>query len=364
MGFWMLAGHVVVSLGVPSHVPHAINRIPYATLTYAQVSEHRRMDRPLIISDVPSDQSPCFGSLSSRSYGHESNISGDPLINAMLRHCRGDVVVERMHSRTKRKGLSHIGKVSFRRFLELWSRNGFQEEFASTVGKVGPVFAAATDSIRTHCKHLWRHLRFPSYFSGEMQVHSERRGESFRMDAEHNDYPTFYFSQKGCGQALHVDIPKTEIWTAVCRGLKRYFAVPLSVAWYRFGKNTNFHQLLRQRNFDAQGHWELPLWEGTVSPGEVLYLPAGSLHAIWSEEDTINIINNFVDVGRLLPVSEVNVEMLRICGSDCASMLEWLQSPARFTEVVDAIGKVSDPNTTARGFPAWGELVGKARKDW
>ena len=79
-----------------------------------------------------------------------------------------------------------------------------------------------------------------------------------------------------------------------------------------------------------------------------------------AEEDTINIIDNFIDAGNLLPASKVNMEMLRICGDRCSAMLEWLECPSRLTDVSDALGKVIDPNTTARGFPAWGDLLRKA----
>merc|ERR1712124_146485 len=48
-----------------------------------------------------------------------------------------------------------------------------------------------------------------------------------------------------------------------------------------------------------------PIGTGIVGPGELLYLPAGAVHAVDALEDTVNIVNNIADVGNLVEPSAV-----------------------------------------------------------
>lgn len=320
----------------PDHI-HPIPRVPYAKLTFQQFYlQFRQQDRPLIITDVPHEQFPCFGGLGSFN-------------DSMLLDCKGSLPVHKMvDSPGIRKGVQLVALAPFKEFVHLFAVKG---GFNSRCGPIGPVYSDS-GSIRDHCRSLWRHLRFPAFFTGQMRLHAGRTGVPY---SENPHFPAFYFSQKGARQTWHMDEPRTELWSAICRGRKRYRVAPLSRAWRRWGVGVDLGVHLSRPGLRPL---RLPVWEGTAAPGEVLYLPAGALHAVLAEEDTVNIVDNFVDASGLGPVSGVNARLLEHEAAH-AGLAQWLRQPGMRTRTFDGGGVVLDANATARGFPSWADLVAK-----
>eukprot|EP00446_Apocalathium_sp_SHHI-4_P050313 CAMPEP_0177363416 /NCGR_PEP_ID=MMETSP0368-20130122/38238_1 /TAXON_ID=447022 ORGANISM="Scrippsiella hangoei-like, Strain SHHI-4" /NCGR_SAMPLE_ID=MMETSP0368 /ASSEMBLY_ACC=CAM_ASM_000363 /LENGTH=219 /DNA_ID=CAMNT_0018826195 /DNA_START=325 /DNA_END=983 /DNA_ORIENTATION=+ len=120
----------------------------------------------------------------------------------------------------------------------------------------------------------------------------------------------------------------------------------LGEAW----KGRRLAQILK----NPDGHSSLPIWEGVVSRGEILYLPAGAIHGIWAEEDTVNVVLDSIDVGGLGPVSQRNAELMEEAvmqgGGGAAlykNLYRWFRNPQMRLQVFDGEGPVRDPNATA-----------------
>jgi len=265
----------------------------------------------------------------------------------MLHACTGSIRVDKMVSGvTARKGIQRFAQMPFRAFMRLFGQQGsFDRQFSG----VEPVMATSSGAINEHCSNLWPHLRFPAYFTGEMCLVPGTSGWPCSR------FPQLYFSQKGSRQTFHTDTAKTEMWSAICRGQKRYSVVPITEVWQKLGRNFNLPRALRRPEDWPLG---LRIWEGVLNAGEVLYLPAGAVHAVRTEEDTINVVDNFVDAGNLGPLSSVNVDLMKQGEHHpYGIMLDWLSRENMRTNIFDTRGLVQDANTTAAGFPPWGTLA-------
>eukprot|EP00746_Dinoflagellata_sp_MGD_P014774 gnl/MRDRNA2_/MRDRNA2_132538_c0_seq1.p1 gnl/MRDRNA2_/MRDRNA2_132538_c0~~gnl/MRDRNA2_/MRDRNA2_132538_c0_seq1.p1 ORF type:complete len:417 (+),score=68.30 gnl/MRDRNA2_/MRDRNA2_132538_c0_seq1:110-1360(+) len=341
-----------------------IDRIPYEQATFAKVYEFRYTDRPVIITDVPAEYSPCFGRVGGDPPS-PGNLSGDRLINTLLKKCRWKIQVSKMADTTVRKGVVDVGELDISDFLGLFTNDG-RKRFQDLAGHLGPVHGASK-SIRDHCPSLWQYIRFPAYFTGDLhlrypkgKIEHEGLPKFTIVDAE---YPSLYITQKGARMTYHVDGPETEVWLAVCRGKKKYRITPLSLVWQKFdGYVSNLQSVLQRLAVEPDNHpFGLPVWQGSIELGDVMYMPAGAVHSVETQEDTINIVNNFLDAGGISPFSQINLEMLRADLEKHRSVLEWTASPEGLhgTDVFDNAGIVTSPQVTARGFPTWGDLVMK-----
>jgi len=351
---WFVALVVFVRLCLGGQT-RAIRRIPYGKLTFLEFFKFfRQGDRPFILTDVPNEQSPCFGELSvpPRSV---RNVSEDPLMRALRRHCqRGSVPIQRMVRDEIRKGLSTELWVHMREFLQLWGHPGkLHAKLGLDVAQAGGL-SVITQGIQDHCSpELWKHIRFPAYFSGEVRLRAKEWGLAYD---EYDGYPSIYFSQKGLSMTMHVDNFATEIWSAICRGKKKYRITPFSVARRHLPTFASFEERWATLN-NASALADIPTWEGIVGPGEVLYFPASALHAVEALEDTFNIVNNFIDAGWLGSLSPGAMEGLILEKKD--SLLEWFKAPR--LEVFDEVGTVTTANVTPRGFPEFGDLLERIR---
>jgi len=110
---------------------------------------------------------------------------------------------------------------------------------------------------------------------------------------------------------------------------------------------------------DAEGvPLGVPIREGVLEAGEVLYMPAGAVHSVDALEDTVNFLANFVDIGGLGPLSDINIRLLEDQAPDLAALLRnqsqlSMQERRRTWPVHHALGPVEGPASVARGFPRW-----------
>jgi len=327
---------------------YEIQKVAYENLTFKEFHDFRVQDRPLVITGVPREHRTCFGGL--RDYS-----------DLRFRDCNGSVHVNVItDGEGQRKGSRVVGTMPFQEFLEFFSTPGGLESRFGTKGPFGGTFVQQddpeNDSIRKLCPKSWRDLRLPAYFTGQMGLHS---GTGIII----------YFSQRGFRHTFHVDLPRTEFWGSICRGRKRYRVVPFSIAVPGLvpeaESSTATLRALKMRLLrDAEGvPLGVPIWEGVLEAGEVLYMPAGAVHSVDAPEDTVNFLANFIDIGGLGPLSDINIRLLEDQAPDLAALLRnqsqlSMQERRRTWPVHDALGPVEDPASVARGFPRWGDLVG------
>lgn len=310
--------------------------VNYGELSFDRFSkEFRGADRPFVMRNIPPTQAPCFGALGAFN-------------SSMLNGCTGNVQLLKKTSGTaNRKGLKQIGNLNYTEFVRLLEEEG---GFERAYGK-GHYFGHG-QRIDYSCPDLWKHVRIPSYFTGQLLLRRVHQPGGIDM----------YFNTKGLTQTYHIDVPKAELWASVCSGRKRYRVVPRSVASQKIGWGGKLHKLLLLR--PEEWPLGLPVYHGEIGPGELVYLPAGSLHAVENLEDTLNIVNDVIDAGSLIPISAVNERIMR---AGCAS---WVVGPCRKgqfgnfldrmhrgTQVFDGQGAVSDAAKVPEGFPTWGDLV-------
>lgn len=326
---------------------YPIERVAYENLTFKEFYEFRMRDRPFVITGVPREQQTCFGS--QRDYS-----------DLRFRDCNGSVHVNVMtEGDGQRKGSRVVGTLPFQEFLELFSTPGGLEARFGTDGPFGGTFVQQddpeNDSIRKLCTRSWGDLRIPSYFTGQMGLQT---GTGIII----------YFSQRGFRQTFHVDLPRTEFWGSICRGRKLYRVVPFSVAVPGLvaeaeSATATLRALKLRLLRDAENvPLGVPVWEGIVEAGEVFYMPAGAVHAVNAPEDTVNFLANWIDIGGLGPLSDINIKLLKDQDPDLTALLEsqaqlGMQERLQSWPVLDAVGLVDDPASVARGFPRWGDLV-------
>merc|ERR1712032_1590399 len=92
-----------------------------------------------------------------------------------------------------RKGVYRVDLQCFGDFFKSFNaKDGFSE--------FGPVFANFFNDtdFGDRCKDLWRHFRFPAYFTGELSLWED-------LTRIYSAGPHFYFSQKGNRQTMHMD---------------------------------------------------------------------------------------------------------------------------------------------------------------
>lgn len=257
---------------------HEIQRVRYQDLTFALFGlEFRTRDRPLIITHVPKEQQPCFG-------------PSGPRIDELLRQCSGSVrLMPQGDSAVDRKSCGPPNKTDFTEFMELFAKvGGLQTHYQTDK----PFFADDAPDLVKNCGGLWNDVRIPAYFTGMAYAVS----------------PNFYFAQKGMKQQFHQDFLPAELWTSICRGKKKYRIVPISVAWMQLGRDRDLTRFCLRPEDAPMG---LHIWEGILNPGEVLWLGAGSLHSVINLEDTISIVQDFIDAGNLTQESWLNVELMK-----------------------------------------------------
>lgn len=308
---------------------HQIKRVRYEDLSFQQFyTEFRQGDRPVIITGIPAQQSPCFG------------YSGGYNKTKLQAECKAARISVKPFSTNywERKSCGQPVDMMFAEFLELFDRPGGLDE---RLGIAGPFFADWVD-IQKYCGDYGRSIRIPAYFTG----------------AVHSTCPSFYYGQKGFNQTWHVDYLPAELWTSICQGKKRFRIVPMSVAWEHLGNVSmkDMHRLLLRPS-----EWPLgmPIWEGEVEAGDLLWFPAGALHAVENLENSAGVVSNFIDAPNLAPLGSVITELLKDWG-------DWSR-PFNFRgfgsydnvslmPVFDELGKVIDASMTPRGYPLWGIL--------
>ena len=145
-------------------------------------------------------------------------------------------------------------------------------------------------------------------------------------------YPLLYISGANVDSMAHVDNDHTAFWTSVCFGKKIWRLVrnaEMLKRWPTWTATMGRRGLRSQRGLamedaargdvlalngtlhmghlawfpnlhdDAQLAEAMPggieLFEATVEPGEILYIPQGTIHAARSVGNTVMVVNNFID---------------------------------------------------------------------
>lgn len=117
--------------------------------------------------------------------------------------------------------------------------------------------------------------------------------------------PTLFLAAKGTGSALHVDFMQTHFWMALCQGSKHWRLLPredlaMLYPMYLTDLNPCFPVEL-DALADASEREVRPalqaaeLWEVTLQPGDVIFVPGGWPHQVSNLELSLAISANFID---------------------------------------------------------------------
>ena len=144
-------------------------------------------------------------------------------------------------------------------------------------------------------------LRIPKHFA-HCYLKRTRRPHCFS-----NTWPTLFLGARGTKSTLHVDQWQGHFWMVCLFGCKRWTlfhpddTALLYPSWAHGGLHPKFpslHQLQAQPT-------RYPLFqharrrEVVVHPGEVLFVPGGTPHAVENLTDSLALAGNFVDASNL-----------------------------------------------------------------
>lgn len=286
-------------------------------------------DTPMILTGIPASESPCFGLGPNQS---------EQLLLLLSQHCAGSIRLDRMAAWSERGGKKAFAQVPFQEFIASW-RAGQRPDPAAPHG---PIHGMEYPIMERCDWPLWADIRYPPFFSGDGALRAKAANVGY---GENRLYPALSFSEPGFLTAGHVDQPNNEIWIAMCHGRKRVRAVSVSSVaehWYegarlsRFASgrllrmsrgtpadlvlNLHFHSSpnLFDAAFLASELPLLPIFDGVVAGGEMLYLPTSCLHAVRTEERTVYVISNSVDMNGLIAPNPYQLPVkLDSCSQRC-----------------------------------------------
>ena len=200
--------------------------------------------------------------------------------------------------------LESSGKsVSIRDFIESIE----EEEQAGKETKKGYLFDW---SLPLHCPELYKDFSVPFYFE-------ESRDYLKKVDCSlyKRSWPSLFISPPGTVSDLHIDAFGSNFWMALLAGRKKWtFFQP---KWTPF---------LSPRYFDTfdpvfQVDWQqvkVERLEVTLTPGQVLFVPAGCPHRVENLEASVAVSGN---IG--------NVTILHIAKANLFSTLQWMKATSR-----------------------------------
>lgn len=261
-------------------------------------------DRPMILTDVPPAESPCLGGLQAEPAA---------LLEAMLQHCGGQLRLDVMAGESVRGGKRSLTTMDFKEFIRLWPHGGV----SASLGHEGPLLGLEYPLMERCSQRLWELVRIPPYFSGDAGLRAKAAGVRY---GENPGYPAVTFSDAGFLTLSHIDWPNNEIWIAMCFGRKAARTISISSIaehWDRGAQLSRFASGKRAQGLVLNPHFhrsfdlfdeafveeELPgveIWEGDLAGGEILYLPTSALHCVRTEERSVYVIADFVDLNSLL----------------------------------------------------------------
>jgi hypothetical protein len=181
-------------------------------------------------------------------------------------------------------------------------------------------------SLPLHCPDLAAELTIPHYFAGDF-LQRTPPGTLYR-----DSWPSLFVSPAGITSELHVDAFGSNFWMALFQGKKRWVFfppedTPLLYPTYTHSTDAVFEVNLSQPNFER--HPLLSLTHPTecvLSPGELLYVPAGSPHRVENIEPSLAISANYVDQSNFEGVlAELRVNALR--DERARALLHILEAP-------------------------------------
>jgi hypothetical protein len=181
-------------------------------------------------------------------------------------------------------------------------------------------------SLPLHCPELAKQLTIPRYFGGDF-LQRTPPGSLYR-----DSWPSLFLSPAGITSELHVDAFGSNFWMALFQGRKRWTFFPpedLPLLYPLFPDSTDAVFQVDLSQPDLSLHPLLSLshpTQVTLSPGELLFVPAGSPHRVENLEPSLAISANFVDSSNLDGVlRELRVNGLR--DPRAQALLEAIEGP-------------------------------------
>jgi len=220
----------------------------------------------------------------------------------------------------------------------------------------GALFDAAIPVV---CPRLLFDLRVPHYFAAGDLIHridwKSLAAASPAAPMYADKWPSLFVSTGSTRTYLHVDTAATHFWSQQIRGRKRWTIFPRGDA-AKLGLTLSGHFGVDPHSPSGVNLSRWPLYsrtrprEAIVSPGDVLYVPSGSPHAVDNLDDLqIAVAANYIDA---YVVKEAVKELAAEGGDDNLQLLRGLNDP-QLDRSVDASLRAPVPWATfAQLYPA------------
>eukprot|EP01062_Namystynia_karyoxenos_P063552 TRINITY_DN56353_c0_g1_i1.p1 TRINITY_DN56353_c0_g1~~TRINITY_DN56353_c0_g1_i1.p1 ORF type:complete len:704 (+),score=31.82 TRINITY_DN56353_c0_g1_i1:79-2190(+) len=153
------------------------------------------------------------------------------------------------------------------------------------------------ESLSRWCPQAIENFRIPEQFAEDMLAQHPL------WFGRHGAWPSLFASQQGAETGLHIDWGATQAWMLVLEGTKEFYFFhhaqsPLLYQDWDPDGNGHHHAMSRPWLANATSH---PLvaaargWRGVVGPGDVVFLPALTHHAVLNLSPTLAIAANYID---------------------------------------------------------------------
>eukprot|EP00930_Biecheleria_cincta_P016433 TRINITY_DN13365_c0_g1_i2.p1 TRINITY_DN13365_c0_g1~~TRINITY_DN13365_c0_g1_i2.p1 ORF type:complete len:411 (-),score=50.37 TRINITY_DN13365_c0_g1_i2:42-1274(-) len=274
-----------------------IRSFKFGHLSYEDFYQHGpHSDRPLVITGIPLAESPCFG---------EHRNDSSHLLSMLKERCDG--IIRSSPAETN----------ALQDFIEMLQEEGGMVKMRA---EHGPVLGLEYSVLANCDKNFWSQLRIPAFFTGDISLRAKTAKVKYGEDPA---YPALTFSEPGFYTMGHVDSPNNEIWMAMCYGHKTVRVLPVSVVADHWGRGAHLERLAYGRlsddeklvvNLAFKNPLDLfnetfldselpgvPIYEGELRGGEVLYLPTAQAHAVISHDRGLYVISSWVDLNAMLP---------------------------------------------------------------
>jgi len=179
-------------------------------------------------------------------------------------------------------------------------------------------------SIPMHCPKLLEDFRIPKYFTGDYLQHSS-------SGLYKDTWPSLFVGPKGTHSDLHVDAFLSNFWMGLMQGEKKWIFFSkedmkhLRPQWHSATLDPTFElSPKRPKDLKILTRYCAPQ-VATLKAGEIIFVPAGSIHFVENLTDTVAISANYIDKTNVHLASE-RLKIEGIVNSRALELHRWLSN--------------------------------------
>ena len=180
-------------------------------------------------------------------------------------------------------------------------------------------------------------LRIPGLFTGDLLQQLEAVLPGYT-----SPFPTLFAAPRGTGSGLHIDVGETHFWMSCVHGRKRWRLVgpadtPELCPHSILELNPRFLRSLDELARDSIGQYprSVPVFEGELNAGELIFVPAGWAHEVCNLDHAVAVSANFVDASNLERARKALDARGLVCRG--ALTMSLVMQSSRFTRVAQEV---------------------------